>query len=877
MAFPGPASSAAPAALLLAADGRVLAGAGSAAALWPGAALVGRPVAELFRFELEADDPAFLAAQWEALQAAATAGTVRLATRVGLTLGGEVEFSLSAGPASGTWLALLLPAGTPSALAPATEQTGANRTAGAEPFAAAAELGFFELDPRRGHVRFSAGWKAMLGYGPDELADSLETWRSLLHPDDSGAAPDAALGSAGTGSRASTAEYRLRHRDGTWRWVQGITVRQTGGDGTLERVVGLHLDLTERKELEESLLAAEDRLGAIAGAEDVALFDLDAGSGVAWVSRGWHRLLGRDDAAGPLPNGAFAGDLPAGAGEEGTAAWVDALPGDAPGFLVAAELRAAGGSLVPVWLGGTRRRHRRGGLRRATGFAMPRTELAPAPAARPEEAIEAVSEGVLILDARERVERANRRAAQLLGTTPEALTGRTAAEVFPLVRRHDGGRVPAPFAPFLLGDRPPPLVATDALQRRDAEALPIVWRAEPRRNEAGRVSGLILVFRNPDEMRLTPEELVRANRFEALGLLAGGIAHDFNNLLTTILGAVSLAKDQRDPSALADAERACLVAKGLTRQLLTTAKGGAGEKTTFVARDLLADAVRIAAAASPATVTVEVAEGTPDLHGERPRLLQVFQNLVVNALQAMPPAPHRPQVQLRGAKVTLTEGQIDGLPAGEWVELEVRDNGSGIPPHVAARIFDAFFTTKKHGTGLGLATVLSIVRQHGGQVALATEPGVGSAFTVYLPSAPAPAPAPVRAAPTYRFGTGRILLLDDDPAVAALTVSMLQSLDYKVDHARTGEEAVTLYQRYLSLGRPHDAAILDLTIVGGMGGEECLEQLRRIDPDVRAIIASGYDDDDLARRFLDAGACGYLAKPYRTVELGKMLRSVLGQ
>jgi CheY-like chemotaxis protein len=169
------------------------------------------------------------------------------------------------------------------------------------------------------------------------------------------------------------------------------------------------------------------------------------------------------------------------------------------------------------------------------------------------------------------------------------------------------------------------------------------------------------------------------------------------------------------------------------------------------------------------------------------------------------------------------------------------------------------------------------VRQHGGQVALATEPGVGSAFTVYLPSAPAPAPAPVRAAPTYRFGTGRILLLDDDPAVAALTVSMLQSLDYKVDHARTGEEAVTLYQRYLSLGRPHDAAILDLTIVGGMGGEECLEQLRRIDPDVRAIIASGYDDDDLARRFLDAGACGYLAKPYRTVELGKMLRSVLGQ
>lgn len=877
MASPGPASSAAPAALLLAADGRILAGAGSAAGLWPGITLVGRRVAELFRFELEAEDPAFLAAQWEALQAAATAGTLRLATRVGGTSGGEVEFSLSAGPAPGTWLALLLPAGEAPAAAPAAGSNPVGGSGAAEPFAAALELGFFDLDARRGELRLSAGWKAMLGYGPSELADSLETWRSLLHPDDSGAAPDPTARSPGTGSRATTAEYRLRHRDGTWRWVQGISVRHTGADGTLERIVGLHVDLTERKELEESLLAAEERLGAIAGAEDLALFDFEAGSGAVWVSRGWHRLLGRDEAAGTLAGATFAGDLPAGTEAEGAALWLDALPGENPGFLEAVELRGTGGVPVPVWLAGTRRRHRRGGLRRATGFAMPRGELANAPAERPGEAIEAVSEGVLILDARERVEQANRRAAQLLGSTPQALVGRTAAEVFPLVRRHDSVRLPAPFAAFLLGDRPPPLVATDALHRGDAEPLPIVWRAEPRRTEAGRVNGLILVFRNPEEMRLTPEELVRANRFEALGLLAGGIAHDFNNLLTTILGAVSLAKDQRDPSALADAERACLVAKGLTRQLLTTAKGGAGEKTTFVARELLADAVRIAAAASPATVTVEVAEGTPDLHGERPRLLQVFQNLVVNALQAMPPAPHRPQVQLRGTKVLLTEGQVEGLPAGEWVELEVRDNGSGIPAHVAARIFDAFFTTKKHGTGLGLATVLSIVRQHGGQVALATEPGVGSAFTVYLPPAPAPAPAAVRPAPTYRFGTGRILLLDDDPAVATLTVSMLQSLDYKVDHARTGEEALTLYQRYLSLGRPHDAALLDLTIVGGMGGEECLEQLRKIDPDVRAIIASGYDDDDLARRFLEAGACGYLAKPYRTVELGKMLRSVLGQ
>ncbi|MFZ9839711.1 MAG: PAS domain-containing protein [Opitutaceae bacterium] len=451
-----PSASATPGALLLAADGRILAAAGAAVPWWPGKDLAGSPVAALFRFELEADDPSFLAAQWEALQAAALAGAVRLTTRGGDGSCREVECTLAPGPAPETWLALLLPVGAPpDSTPPANDSPLRVAAAAADPFAAATELGFFAVDPRRGEVRLSAGWKAMLGYAEDELADSLETWHSLLHPDDSSAAPEAAAGAAGAGSRASIAEYRLRHRDGSWRWVQGITVRQTGADGMLERIVGLHVDLTERKELEESLLAAEERLGALAGAEEVALFDFSVEGGTAWVSRGWHRMLGRDDPAGTLPEGAFAADLPAGAEVDGPAAWLDTLPGPTPGFLVAGELRSASGTQVPVWLGGTRRRHRRGGLRRATGFVMPRAEGPPAAASWSEGAIEAVSEGVLVLDPRERVERANRRAAQLLGATPEALIGRPAADVFPLVRRHDGGRVPAPFAPFLLGDRPP--------------------------------------------------------------------------------------------------------------------------------------------------------------------------------------------------------------------------------------------------------------------------------------------------------------------------------------------------------------------------------------------------------------------------------------
>jgi CheY-like chemotaxis protein len=242
----------------------------------------------------------------------------------------------------------------------------------------------------------------------------------------------------------------------------------------------------------------------------------------------------------------------------------------------------------------------------------------------------------------------------------------------------------------------------------------------------------------------------------------------------------------------------------------------------------------------------------------------------------MPPAPHKPRLQIRAGNISLAENQVPSLPAGDYVDFEVRDNGTGIKPEHVEKIFDPFFTTKKHGTGLGLATVLSIVRKHGGQIGLDTQLGVGTAFTVYLPKADKPADIQARRAASLRFGTGRVLFMDDDPKISTLTATMLESLDYKYDLAKNGDEAIALYRRYLNIGRPYDAVIMDLTVVGGMGGEECFNELRKLDPEVRAIVASGYDNDDMARQFLDKGFCGYLTKPYRVTDLGKVLKTVLG-
>jgi CheY-like chemotaxis protein len=174
------------------------------------------------------------------------------------------------------------------------------------------------------------------------------------------------------------------------------------------------------------------------------------------------------------------------------------------------------------------------------------------------------------------------------------------------------------------------------------------------------------------------------------------------------------------------------------------------------------------------------------------------------------------------------------------------------------------------------------VRKHGGQIRVASDVGIGTAFTVFLPKAEKPFER-TRSIPALSYRSGRVLFMDDDPKISALTVAMLTNLEYTCDLAKSGEEAIELYRKnHVSLGRMshgrryYDAVIMDLTVVGGMGGEECFNELRKLDPDVRAIVASGYDNDDIAREFLDKGFLGYLTKPYREKDLGKVLKDVLG-
>ncbi len=874
-----------PAVLVLDAQGRVELANTVAHAFWQvgTGGLVGEHIANLFAFEVVSQAPDWLEAQWEVLQSAAQTQPLSLQLQPREAGAFPVVFKLeSGGDAPLRWFAQVSRV-VEVAPAAGAESTGEAGSEFLRVLYDRGSAGFFDLDFVRQETRLSAAWKRMLGHTDASLPSTYDAWLSLIHPDDSAAAPDKLPGrsATATGARPFNVEYRLRHAQGHDVWVQNVGVRIFGPNGALQRIVGLQLDISERKEAEEAAVRAEEQMQMLGERGRLAMFDFDLVADRAWLSPAFKILLGHDEDSLPDEPASLLRALPPEESSAGLAAYFSQGGATQAAFYEVVRLTHRNGAELWAYAGFFRTFSRKGELQRVTGFfaPMPRggsTGVAGIPVGQLGALLSELREAVLLTDARGRIVLLNSTAERLLGRTAGEMSGRAAAEIFQLVHRQSGQPSEHPIARALATSEATSLNDECALAGPDGvPGRVITFSCCPAFSGDGQMEGVVLVFRDPDEMGLTPEELIRANRFEALGQLAGGIAHDFNNLLTTILGGISLAKDTRDLSGLENSERACMAAKGLSRQLLNFAKGGSAARQTVRLADVLSDAVRLSSAGAVIPIHLQAPPELANVEVDRAQILQVFQNLIINSLQAMPPG-HAGEIYITAGNVTLIADQIPPLPAGSYAAVEVRDNGTGIKPEHLEKIFDPFFTTKKTGTGLGLATVLSIVRHHGGQIGLDSELGVGTTFTVFLPQVDAEPEVEARRAPTVRHGTGRILFMDDDPEITQFTAQMLDSLGFKYDLAKNGDEAIKLYNRYLKIGRPHDLVVLDLTVIGGMGGEDCFKKLREMDPEVRAIVASGYDSDEMARQFLQMGFCGYLAKPYRVGDLNRMIKKVIG-
>jgi PAS domain S-box-containing protein len=419
--------------------------------------------------------------------------------------------------------------------------------------------------------------------------------------------------------------------------------------------------------------------------------------------------------------------------------------------------------------------------------------------------------------------------------------------------------------------------------RHDAAGASVLRRlvditGTPTRDTEGNVTGAVWVIRDVSDAARLELERSRAARLESLGVLAGGLAHDFNNILVGVVGNLSLAQAmvRRDEGALgarlAEAEAACVRARGVTNQLLTFAKGGAPVKTTASVRELVVECARFALSGSPVAPRFAIDPELWSADVDVTQIGQVIHNLVLNAMQAMP----------RGGVVTIGLDNVDvtadpkfsaiPVPPGDYVKLTVQDSGAGISPEHIGRIFDPYFTTKEKGSGLGLAISYSIVRAHGGAITVESQPGEGCRFDVYLPASGcrnvAARPLAVRTKPTR---PGRILLMDDDADVVDVTKDMLQMLGYDTETAACGRTAIERFRDAEAAGCGYDAVILDLTVPGGMGGADAVPQIRELRPDVPVVVTSGYADDAVLARFRDYGFDGVLPKPFGLADLTRAI------
>jgi len=392
----------------------------------------------------------------------------------------------------------------------------------------------------------------------------------------------------------------------------------------------------------------------------------------------------------------------------------------------------------------------------------------------------------------------------------------------------------------------------------------------------GECLGVVVVLRDITEERKREEQIQRADKLESLGLMAGGIAHDFNNYLTGIVGNLSLVRVCVEPGTdvyemVVDAERACQHAQGLTAQLLTFAKGGAPIRDVHDVRTVVAEAASFAASGLKAACRCRLAHDLWSACVDAGQMTQVISNLLINADQAMPSGG---TVEIRGENVVL-EGNGDlPLAPGRYVAISIKDTGVGISRRYLKRIFEPYFTTKARGSGLGLASAYSIVLKHGGHMAVESETGKGSIFRIYLPAVDGDAG---RASPTdesVTAGEGRVLVMDDEPGVRRVAERLLTRLGYTVDVACSGEEAVEAFEKAIIAGQPYEAVILDLTVRGGMDGDEALQKLREIDPGVQAIVSSGYSDSAVMSRYEDYGFVAAVAKPWKAAQLSAAVATV---
>ena len=491
--------------------------------------------------------------------------------------------------------------------------------------------------------------------------------------------------------------------------------------------------------------------------------------------------------------------------------------------------------------------------------------------------LRSIGDAVITTDVNGSVTFMNPVAESLTGWRQKDAVRRPLKDVFNIIDEHTGEQIEDPVTRVLRDGVAVGLANNTVLIAKDGTKRSIDDSGAPIKDCKGNIMGVVLVFRDITEKRRAERELLKADKLESLGVLSGGIAHDFNNILTSILGNISIAKMFARPGdkifeRLEEAENDCMRARVLTQKILTFSRGGAPIMKTAFISELLRDSASFALSGSNVRCEFSIPDDLWRIEVDEGQIAQAISNLIINASQAMPGGG---VINLLAENIVVDERQGIPLNNGGYVKISVTDHGIGIPKEHFQQIFDPYYTTKRGGSGLGLAIAYSIVKRHNGYIDVKSIPGKETTFSIYLPASPKEALAEKESGEKIRGGKGKILVMDDEKMIRDVVGDMLGILGYEAEFAKDGAEAVELYKKAEQSVRPFDAVIMDLTVPGGMGGKEAVRKLAEIDPEVKAIVSSGYSDDPVMADFRKYGFSNVVAKPYNIKELGDALYEVL--
>jgi len=450
-------------------------------------------------------------------------------------------------------------------------------------------------------------------------------------------------------------------------------------------------------------------------------------------------------------------------------------------------------------------------------------------------------------------------------------------------KRKDGSTFPILIYsnPIIKNNKPVGLrgIVVDITERKQAEERIKKLNEELENRVRTRTSELNLAYQQLKEMQ---DQIVHVEKMESIGTLAGGIAHDFNNILTAIMGNISLAKMSLNPEdkiyhLLTESERASQRAKDLTEQLLTFSKGGMPLKKVTNITDLIKDSATFVSRGSNVMCKFSFGKDIYPVEIDEGQISQVIYNLIINADQAMPDGGI---IKVKAENVIIgVNDRKDILPLniGEYVRITIEDKGIGIPKDHLQKIFEPYFTTKEKGSGLGLATAYSIIKNHDGHISVNSELGTGTYFSMYLPASNKTLLTQDNIENVDQIGnlSGKVLVMDDEEIIRELVGEILNRFGYETVFASDGAQAIEIYKDAKTTEEPFDAVIIDLTIPGGMGGKEAIQKLVEYDPKIKAIVSSGYSNDPIMANFREFGFSGVIAKPYRIEELGRTVHNVI--